>query len=706
VDPFLTALGIELAAGSAVDTAKALAAALLGWAKGDEVTRLFVELERHFENVPGVSATGLEPLRHDTHFLQLLAAYWRSASFPRDEMVAAIEPHLGPTNELTADELAEQVADAISLFSARAREGDQELFATEAFRQRMEEQFAALRKELRAPATLQHFTVDWAPPLTRRRLEAMLEDDATNIAPLYESLRDLEDPRATIRGLTSSPPAWLEQAAHETWEALGELADGYGLWLEAGRAWEQAAERPGADRPPLLARAGEAHALGGDDTRAAELFEAATELGLNEAQSVLAQLRTLGTPEARLEALAPVPPQDVPRRQAALDLARAAAHLELHDWDASDAALAAVQAIAPDDARLRDLRGVLAVVRAQEQASKGSAVEVAALREAAQDTLALRDDLLGAFRFEESGRLLARAATALALAGETAEAAKLLEQIQEEEKENREVRLDFVSAALNVGRPDLALALAPEDPQTEQEELALAEAAAFSNNAASVAQAVIVLDRLLGSEVHRVRAEAAFARQVAALDEGAEPSDAAQAILEQESPVLAALLAAVQLRRAGQQDAATAALLPHHDDPRILRELLRWAGQEEDWDKVLEVSRALVAGQPVPLDRLVFGDALRRTGNHQEAVAEFTALRRDQNVPRDIRDDAYAYSARISAEAFDFQGLERVTREWIEFDENNQRPVWYLIHALLRLARVSEAARICRRTPARARASR
>src|SRR5689334_5221902 len=113
MDPLLTALGLELAAGTALDTGKAVLRGLLGWAKGDEVEALFGELDQRFGAVPGLTTVGLAPLRDDPEFLRLLATFWTTGQFPRDEMVATIERHVGATQDRTPHELAEQVADAI-----------------------------------------------------------------------------------------------------------------------------------------------------------------------------------------------------------------------------------------------------------------------------------------------------------------------------------------------------------------------------------------------------------------------------------------------------------------------------------------------------------------------------------------------------------------------------------------------------------------
>jgi hypothetical protein len=245
MDAFLAALGLELAAGAVTKSSQVVTDFLRGWAKGDEVTRLFVELDERLGAIPGLTATGLEPLRDDLEFVRLLAVFWGTGSFPRNEMIEVIEPHLGPAEDQTPRQLAEQVAEAIDLYSARARKQDRELFAIEAARQSLAQQIESMRQDiLPASATAKPVSVDWAPRLTRQRLARLLEDGAVDLLPLQEALQGAGDKRPVIAGLVAQPPPWLVAATRRTWEALGDLADGYALWHEASIAFEAAAGVP------------------------------------------------------------------------------------------------------------------------------------------------------------------------------------------------------------------------------------------------------------------------------------------------------------------------------------------------------------------------------------------------------------------------------------------------------------------------------
>jgi hypothetical protein len=101
-------------------------------------------------------------------------------------------------------------------------------------------------------------------------------------------------------------------------------------------------------------------------------------------------------------------------------------------------------------------------------------------------------------------------------------------------------------------------------------------------------------------------------------------------------------------------------------------------------------------GDPSSEDRLIYADALRRTGSTQEALAQLVSLRRDEVVPHDIRADAYASSAQIASDALDYPALEAVSREWLEFNPTDLQAGWARVLALFRLMRADEALALAR----------
>ena len=330
----------------------------------------------------------------------------------------------------------------------------------------------------------------------------MLADHVEELATLEAALAGLQDPRQTIRGLVDDPPGWLAEEISSMLDALGEVANGYGLWELAGKAFERAADLPGADRPALLARAALDAQLAGDEARYRTLLERAEALDAADAQVVLARLRPGMGPDERLGILKQAPHQEDDRREAALNVSRAIATMDLGDLDEAERLISDVRASIPNHVALRELEAALVVGRNRVAAAQGKRVDTRGLRDAAHESLSLRDDLIASFRFSESGRLLARAITALALAGEDDDTAPLLDAVLDEERENDVARTELLEAALTAGHPEAVQRLAAPDATGDEEQLLLAQAAALGHVPAEVRGAVETLDRLLDSETN------------------------------------------------------------------------------------------------------------------------------------------------------------------------------------------------------------
>jgi tetratricopeptide (TPR) repeat protein len=126
VDPYLAAVVVELVANR-IDKASARALTQLhAWSQGDQVSRLFMELDRRFGTLPYLSATGLEPLRGDPKFVALLAAAAVTGEFDVDAVKNRVLQHVGPTETATADEVAERVASEIRRLLPRTERSDRE----------------------------------------------------------------------------------------------------------------------------------------------------------------------------------------------------------------------------------------------------------------------------------------------------------------------------------------------------------------------------------------------------------------------------------------------------------------------------------------------------------------------------------------------------------------------------------------------------
>jgi hypothetical protein len=688
----------ELGIAGGIEAGKKLAAVLRAQVHGDEIDRLFTEIEERYPDVPGLTAAGLAPLRDDPAFLEPLAFYWLYASFPRDAMIEVLEQHLGETPDRTPRELAVEVADLIDRFSARARESNKELFAIEALRQTLEEELGSIKagmsrieQQLAAQTEIRFLDLDTAPPLIRERLRRMVEEGADDLAPLQVEIEGVADPRSRIEDLARVPPRWLEEGSTRTWEFVGEYASGYALWAAAGKAFAEAAERPGADRAGLLARAAANYFLAGDEETHRDLLSKAEQLDARNPQVILSRLRPPLPAADRLAILAEAPDDLEPRPRAAIEVARAIAHLDLHEWDEARASLEIVRANAPDHIGLRELEPVLVIAENTERGQEGRPIDVAALRQAAAETKELREDLLTAFRFGESSQLLARAATALAIVGDHQEARALLATIHDEERAHEEARVALATAALSAGDIEFARGVVPQGDD-EPARLLRAEIQAGSDDVGETRQAIADLDRLAAEASDAsVQMQAAFSRQLLASTGHADSNPEAEKLLREARPELEALLRSELLIREQRLDEAENALLPYTDDYRALRELARIAGLKEDWQLAAERLRDVVQRAGVAEDRLLLADAQGKAGRIAEALAALEALASDLEAPREIRTAALSYATQFAVDSLDYAAAERFTSQWLELEPGLPRAAWGRLFALHRLGRTQEA---------------
>ncbi len=688
----------ELGIATGIEAGKKLAAVLRAQVHGDEIDRLFSEIEERYPDIPGLTAAGLAPLREDPAFLKPLAFYWLYASFPREAMVEVLEQHLGETPDRTPHELALEVADLIDRFSARARETNKELFAVEALRRTLEEELGSIKavigrieQQLGAQPEVRYLNLDTAPPLIRERLRRMVEEGADDLAPLQTEIEGVPDPRSRIENLVRVQPRWLEEGSVRTWEFVGEYASGYALWATAGKAFAEAAERPGADRATLLARAAANYLLAGNEDAYRELLSKAEQLDARNPQVILSRLRPPLAPVDRLVVLAEAPDDLEPRPKAAIEVARAVAHLDLHKWDEARASLETVRVNAPDHIALRELEPVLVIAQNTERGQEGQPIDVSDLRKAAVATQELREDLHIAFRFGESSQLLARAVTALAIAGDHQEARELLATIRDEERQHEEARVALATAALSAGDIEFAREVVPQGDD-EAARLLRAEIQAGSDDDDETRRAIAELDELAAKAIDAsVRLQAAFSRQLLASTGHADSNPEAEKLLHDARPELEALLRAERLIREQKLDEAEATLLPHTDDHRALRELARLAGLREDWQLAAQRLEDVVQRTGAAEDRLLLADAQGKAGRIAEALVNLEALASDIEAPREIRTAALSYATQFAIDNLDYAAAERFTGQWLELEPGLHRAAWGRLFALHRLGRSQEA---------------
>jgi hypothetical protein len=452
----------------------------------------------------------------------------------------------------------------------------------------------------------------------------------------------------------------------------------------------RAEERADADdRALLLIRARDVAAADGRAEDALGHFQRARELDGDGVAVRLIEIRGLETAQERLAELDRLKPSNE-RERTAIGCARIDALVESDDLAGALSAADEVLAHEPDSMMALDRRSGVVYMLAAQTLSDGRDPDRAELRRAADDSVHLRDRLKVRDRSEESGRLLARAADCLALAGEFSGAQTLVDDATDGERTHPDVRRALAQAAMHARDPQRALALLGNDSDWDDDDRLMA------------ARILSLLDttdeRRRGRELaasllkDRERREPAALAMIiaAAYDSDLDWPDEAAAILAEAHPAAVAQFQAERLSAEGRTDDAERVLQDHADDVDVLRSLVNRAIEAERWGRALSLAERLVARTGSGEDRMRRANALRGMGQTEKLRQELTSLSANPELPADLRQRAFgALSEQLPND--DYGALESLTAEWLRALPGDPGAVWQRAFALARLARHPEA---------------
>jgi len=575
-----------------------------------EFERLCKRLEERFRDRSPYSAADFAAWSKDDAFAAALGRHTTPPhEFDREALVVAITPLVGPLDAETPAELfAGMVADAIREELRMAKTGD-ELLRLESDRiiQAVEaSQEAAPSQE-----------VTWAPPRAQYVVERLLTNDPEGAGRLRAAVED-RDLRTELPGLVNDPPAWLRDANSHVWEALARLCEVAGCWMEAQRAFLEAAERPGSDRARALMAASGSAGFAGDPEAAKALRERAERIDPNHPMVRIVAINEERDAATRLALLSELSPTEDAELDGLVEALRTTTLLDAGDFDAAEKAATAAAALAPWSAAVREAGPAVVVARNRERRRAGVATQRRELLEAAEAYRQLRDDLRQSRRYAESGGMLERVAECQNLAGRSDLAQVTLSEALREELGAGEVALMLAETAINAGAPDLADELVSHY-EGEHDGAELLHAHLSLRKPEQRQAAVAVLDRRVANGDH----EAARARMIAAIPETDEVnwSDAAEALVREREPALASFAKAEWYDRRGRPKEARRELARHTDDPRALQELMAQFGQQGEWAKAATPARALLMKDPDLETQVMVAQVLRRAGDCAEGEA-------------------------------------------------------------------------------------
>ena len=523
-------------------------------------------------------------------------------------------------------------------------------------------------------------------PELQEVLEELRGHNATAAGQLARYIGD--DLQRAVR-LTRSPQPWVEQHGWEIHNALGQLAITAGEFADALGAFQRAEQvAPDKLRALMLMRARDAAKLSGDGHLADELLQRARDQDENLLSVRLVDAEAEPDAADRLHALDELTPQ-TDRERSAVDRARVDALISLEHLEDALAVCQQMLDRNPASMPALDRRAGLTMHMASRDVGALDAHE-AGLRQAAQDSLALRDRLAGSNRAGETGAVLARAAEANVLLGNAEEARRIVGLATEAERSTRESRRLLAQALMHARQPHEALALLGDEADWDDADRQLAaRALALHDDHAARVRATEVAAPLLNDP--NLGPGAGFAVLVAAAEDVQLPwPDEQYDRLAAEQPVVAAHLRAERLGQEGREEEADQLLARYADDPDVLGSLAVRALDAGNIARGLAQARALVSKTGRPEDKMLLARALHEAGELAELRPLLNGLAGDPAHPVRSRSRAFAALSQAVAPG-DFAQLAEISQRWIAAVPDDTEAVWQRVYALANLARHEDA---------------
>lgn len=607
------------------------------FARTTEFERLCGRLAERFSDRVPYGADDYAAWAADDALAAALGRYTSTPhQFDRAALVAAITPLVGALDDDTsAETFAGLVADAIRDEVPMAKTGDELVrFETDRIRQAID---ASSR-----PRDLDQ-DVSWAPIRAHHVLRRLLQEDPDGFAQLSRSLKGREL-SIELKGLVGDPPRWLTNARAGAWESIGRLCEITGLWPEAQLAYEEAVERPGAERANDLIAASGAAGYAGDTDAKKELRRRAEALPGGHPMVELIAIWEEDDPDERLRSLEALGDTGDQETDGLIAYVRTITLLDVGDIEAAEQVAAMAKELAPWSPVVREAAPAVVVARNRERRLAGHATERGRLLEAAEEFRQLRDDLRMSRRFAESGGMLERVAECQTLADRGDLARVTLREALDEELAASDIALRLAETAVNAGDPDLAEVLLGHfrgsHPAAE-----LMRAHLALRHPERRQEAVTTLDRLVAEGGH----EAAYIRLIAAVPATDEVpwSNGAEAIFRKREPVVASFVKSEWYERRGRSQEASRELARHADDPRALKELMLKFAERKEWAKAAASARALLTKDPDLRTQVLAARVLELAGDEPQSEALLRGVIGHPDVHDQELREAFEHLARM-----------------------------------------------------------
>jgi tetratricopeptide (TPR) repeat protein len=529
-------------------------------------------------------------------------------------------------------------------------------------------------------------------PQTPRVLKELGRVDRTIAQQVGQVLAEGAGPG--LAGWASEQLASLRARGVVVTAHVGRLLMAEDQFAAAESVFCAAAEDDKEDATRQWVRAANAAFLRGDGERGEELLDHARGGGdPSHPALVLAEIQRgdFSPAEAleRLEGVESVTDAD------ALGIAAAVAQERLIDGelDEADRALADAEKIDRGEPRLRELRGIWRLHRANAAIVSDRDVDHDDLVIAEQDFLDLREDMRRRARPGDSAAMLSRAIDAAILSRRPDRAGELLDMASEQERRSPS-GVGLARQAVLCGREQMALELLGGRTDSELARVVAASIEIDSPSEQTRERAVEALDRLLFSEDDDIRAEAALARAVACMLAGhpASWSQRAQEILAERDSAAAEIMRARAHLARGEFEEAERLLRRHSDKLEALSALVDAAGMRGDYERALQRSETLVRTNHSPAVRFQHAQLLKATKRFDLALRELSELARtsDDQLP-DQREAAFRLAVEVAQTLGRYPEMEELCSDALAAGGQDEAFHWARASARFMLSRHAEA---------------
>jgi len=669
------------------------------WGETDELGRLFGLMEAAFaDKLPAITQAELERAwRPHAVFIQAFGRLSTGEQVSDSVLVDAIEPLVGAAGDRSERDVATELAQGLRLLLPEAKDDTPRvLFEVRQFENRVDARFSDSAQQLerieatvtRASEPLLILSSDW-PSAAGDALKRAGAVDKSGLRQLMQAL-DAKERAGELATLINRGRGWMDELSGAVWELMAVLCEEDGLWHEAQRAWLTARDRAGADWADCTLRAAEAAVQAGDRAAAVRLLDAARDDDATHPRVLFHDALRKDDPRDTLSAFQLIQTDDS-ALTAAIEVARAGAHVELRDLAAARAALAAAADAGAGETLSYRITEVHLSVRELLDTERPSA---AAAPELAAGALQLENDLLKRNRLSQAAGVRGDAAAFHALVGDIVQAQALLaDAIEIYDVDNAEPRLQLATAAANLHGYDIIERLVrPTDDDDRARFLrAVLRSRGDDEDKRAAAQE---LDEFITHDDVELRTLAALRRLgLSGETSGIGWNDDAEQVVTSHHPAPAAIFKAFWLENTERRREAERELLAHSDETWAVSELMRLAGRTQDWPKAARYAAALLGRELAWDTHIMAAEALRLSGDVATANGEFRKLAGDADAPAELRAAAYRRLTAVAVDTDDHAATLSLASAWLDVEPDSGDAAWLRVMALAMLGHDDDALR-------------